>query len=101
MDGIPLPVGPAWCAPDAAALDVELPHVRFALHVNGAPVDLARYPLVRQRIPDGRACAWIGVVSRGQRASRNQFVYTIMPAEDAPPAIRPLRVEATVVFKDP
>ena len=101
MDGIPLPVGPAWCAPDSAALESELPHVRFTLQVNGVPVDLARYPLVRQRLPDGRACAWIGAVSRGQRASRNQFVYTITPAAGAPPTIRPLRVEATVVFKDP
>jgi hypothetical protein len=101
MDGIPLPVGPAWCADDAARLARELPHVRFALQVNGEPVELARYPVARRRLEDGRECAWIGVVSRGQRASQNRFVYTLTPLDGAPPEIRPMRVEATVVFKDP
>jgi hypothetical protein len=101
MDGIPLPVGPAWCAADPAQLDAELPLVRFTLAVNGDPVDLTGYPMLRQRVPDGRLCAWVGVVSRGQRASQNRFVYTITPVAGAPPTIRALRVEATVVFKDP
>jgi hypothetical protein len=96
MDGIPFPIGPAWCAGDPSQLDRELPFVRFALTVNGAPVDLARYPMLRQRVPDGRVCAWVGVVSQGQRASQNRFVYTITL-----PSTRSLRVEATVVFKDP
>lgn len=101
IDGIPLPVGPAWCAADAERLTRELPHVNFTLAINGAPVDLAGYPLVRRRLADGRQCGWVGVVSRGQRASRNRFVYTLTPREGAPPPLRPLRVEASVVFKDP
>jgi len=101
MDGIPLPIGPAWCAADAARLERELPHVRLELRVNGAPVDLTRYPGARRRLSDGRECAWIGVVSRGQRASQNQFVYTIVPVDGAPPDVKPMRVDVTVVFKDP
>jgi hypothetical protein len=101
MDGIPLPIGPAWCAADAARLERELPHVRLELRVNGAPVDLTRYPIARRRLSDGRECAWIGVVSRGQRASQNQFVYTIVPVDGAPPDVKPMRVDVTVVFKDP
>jgi hypothetical protein len=101
MDGIPLPVGPAWCAADAAGLERELPYVRFALRVNGDAVDLRGHPISRRRLSDGRECAWIAVVSRRQRASQNHFVYTITPAEGAPPTLRPIRVDATVVFKDP
>jgi len=97
MDGIPFPVGPAWCAADDAQLERELPQVGFTLTVNGESVDLARYPMIRVRVPDGRACAWVGVVSRGQRASQNRFVYTVTPAPGAPA----VRVEATAVFKDP
>jgi hypothetical protein len=101
MDGIPLPIGPAWCATDAARLERELPHVRFALRVNGDAVDLTRYPIARRRLSDGRECAWVGVVSRAQRASQNRFVYTLTPTDGAPPELRPIRVDATVVFKDP
>jgi len=101
MDGIPLPLGPAWCAADAPRLERELPHLRFELRVNGQALDLTRYPVARRRLSDGRECAWIGVVSRGQRASQNHFVYTLTPTDGAPPDIRPMRVEATVVFKDP
>jgi len=101
MDGIPLPVGPAWCAVDDAILNAEMPFLRFSLRVNGTAVDLAQYPVIRQRAPDGRACAWLAVVSRGQRASRNEFVYTIDVAPGAPSSLRPVRVDASVVFKDP
>jgi hypothetical protein len=101
MDGIPLPVGPAWCAGDPDALARDLPRLRFGLKVNGAEVDLAPYPVVRQRLPDGRACAFVGVVSRRQRASQNHFVYTITPLDGTAPVIPPVRVDASVVFKDP
>jgi hypothetical protein len=101
IDGIPLPIGPAWCARDAGQLARELPRVRFAMDVNGAPLDLAPYPLVRQTLRDGRACAWVGVISRAQRASQNRFVYTITPLAGAPDTVRATRVELRVVFKDP
>ena len=95
IDGIPLPIGPAWCAADAAALSRDLAVVRFAMEVNGAPLDLSAYPIVRQPLRDGRECGWVGVLSRHQRASRNRFAYTITRAGV------PLAVEMTVVFKDP
>jgi hypothetical protein len=101
IDGIPLPVGPGWCAADAARLAQELPRVRFAMEINGAPVDLSRYPAVRQTLRDGRECSWIGVISRRQRASQNRFLYTITPLEGAPETVRPTRVDLKVVFKDP
>lgn len=101
IDGIPLPVGPGWCAADAAQLARELPGVRFAMEINGAPVDLTGYPLVRQTLRDGRQCSWIGVISRRQRASQNRFVYTITPLAGAPDTVRPTRIEIKVVFKDP
>jgi len=101
MDGIPLPIGPAWCAPDAARLTQELAQLRFDLVMNGTRIDLSAYPVVHQRLPDGRECAFVGVVSRRQRASRNGFVYTVTPIAGAPPTLSPIRVEATVVFKDP
>ena len=101
IEGLPLPIGPAWCAADAARLDADLRHVRFAMSINGTAVDLSRYPYVRRRLLDGRECAWVGIASARQRASRNAFVYTITPADGAPPTIRRVRVDATVVFKDP
>lgn len=101
IDGIPLPVGPAWCADDASRLAAELPHVQFGFAVNGVAVDLGGFPTVRRRLRDGRECAWVGVVSGGQRASRNTFIYTIAPRMGAPAGLRPIRVDATVVFKDP
>jgi hypothetical protein len=101
IDGIPLPVGPGWCAADAAQLARELPDVRFAMEINGVPVDLAGYPSVRQTLRDGRECRWVGVISRRQRASQNRFVYTITPRPGAPDPVRPTRVELRVVFKDP
>jgi hypothetical protein len=101
IDGIPLPIGPAWCSSDGEQLARELPHVRFALQVNGASVDLDRYPIIRARLHDGRECGWVGVVSRRQRASRNRFVYAITPLADAPAPVRPMHVDLTAVFKDP
>ncbi len=97
IDGLPLPVGPAWCAATDAALTAALPALRFTMEVNGAPVDLSPYPLVRLRLRGGEWCAWVGVVSQAQRASENRFVYTIERPGD-PPATR---VEMLVVFKDP
>jgi hypothetical protein len=103
IDGIPLPIGPAWCASEPAALTRELARWRFGLQVNGADVDLTSYPIVPQRLPDGRVCGWIGVVSRAQRASRNRFAYTLTPLDPSPRMTTspPLRVDLTVVFKDP
>jgi hypothetical protein len=101
MDGIPLPLGPAWCADDADGLVRDLRRLRFGLTVNGTAVDLSPYPIVHQRLEDGRACAFVGVVSRRQRASQNRLVYTVTPLDGSPPAIAPVRVDATVVFKDP
>ena len=101
IEGLPLPIGPAWCADDRARLEAELPHVRFGLTINGAAVDLGGFPVVRRRLADGRECAWVAVVSGRQRASRNTLVYTIAPRDGAPSAVRPIRVDATVVFKDP
>lgn len=101
IDGIPLPIGPAWCAADEAALARDLPRLRFAMTVNGAAVELGRYPVVSRRLRDRRVCGWVGVVSRAQRASRNHIVYTVTPLDGSTPAIAPLRIEATVVFKDP
>ena len=103
IDGVPLPIGPAWCASDVAALAHELPRWRFGLQVNGADVELGSYPIVRQHLPDGRVCGWVGVVSRTQRASRNQFVYTLTPLDPfvARQMSGPLQIVMTVVFKDP
>jgi hypothetical protein len=101
IDGIPLPIGPGWCAGDAAQLAREIPRMRFAMSVNDAPLDLSRFPLVGQTLRDGRHCAWVGVVSRAQRASQNRFVYTIEPVAGAPDTVRPARVDLRVVFKDP
>ena len=103
IDGVPLPIGPAWCASDVAALANELPRWRFGLQVNGAEVDLGAYPIVRQRLPDGRVCGWVGIVSRTQRASRNRFVYTLTPLDPvvARQMSGPLQIVTTVVFKDP
>jgi hypothetical protein len=96
-----VPIGPAWCSADEGQLARELPHIRFALEVNGTSIDLRPYPLVFTRLRDGRQCAWVGVISRQQRASRNLFVYAITPAADAPEPLRRLRVDLTAVFKDP
>ena len=99
LDGLPMPVGPAWCAASEAALTAALPGLRFTMEVNGAPVDLTPYPLVRLRLRDGERCAWVGVASEFQRASQNRFVYTIERSVAGGPATT--RVELGVVFKDP
>src|SRR2546422_80449 len=99
IDGLPVPVGPAWCAPTEAALATAVAGARFGVEVNGTPVDLAPYPLVRLRLRDGSHCAWVGVASAFQRASQNRFVYTIeRPALGVPLTTR---VELGVTFKDP
>jgi hypothetical protein len=98
IDRAPLPIGPAWCADTPEVLERQVPGLAFRLEVNGIAVDLGAYPLVRRPVPDGRHCAWVGVVSLTQRASVNRFVYTIDPGPAvAPPTV----VETTVVFKDP
>ena len=101
IDGIPLPVGPGWCAQDAEHLAREMARVRFTMSVNDAPLDLSTFPLVSQILRDGRHCAMVGVVSRTQRASRNRFVYTIDPLAGAPDTVRAMRVDVRVVFKEP
>lgn len=100
IDGIPLPIGPAWCAPDVTQLERELAAVDFGLEINGVAVNLSPYPIVRMRLPEGRACGWVGVISRHQRASRNRFVYEIGPRAGSA-MVPATRVEMTVVFKDP
>lgn len=102
IDGIPLPVGPAWCAATEAALAADLARLRFGLQINGTVVDLARYPVVRVRDRGGAHCGWVGVTSTFQRASENQFVYTFEPTSSAA-APGPARktVDVKVVFKDP
>lgn len=100
IEDLPVPIGPAWCAPTAAALDAVLPATRFAMEVNGASVDLTRYPLVRVQLRDGERCAWVGVASTFQRASENRFVYTIERVATAGEPAQ-TRVELLVIFKDP
>jgi len=99
IDGLPMPVGPAWCAPTAAALTTALGGTRFGMEVNGTSVDLAPYPLVRLRLRDGAQCAWLGVASAFQRASQNRFVYSI--ERRAPGRELTTRVVLLVTFKDP
>ncbi len=103
IDGLQLPVGPAWCAGSARALASEAPRIRFGLEVNGVPVDLSAYPLVHLRDHHRAYCAWVGIASTFQRASQNRFVYTIdASAVGARDGRAPLKiVDVTVVFKDP
>src|SRR5438034_10778626 len=72
IDGLPMPVGPAWCAPTAAALTTALAGTRFGMEVNGTSVGLAPYPLVRLRLRAGAQGAWLGVAAALQRASQNR-----------------------------
>lgn len=99
IDGMPMPVGPAWCAPTEAALAAALPGLRFSMEINGTPVDLMPYPLVRLGLRDGERCAWVGVASTFQRASQNRFVYTVERAALGGPVTT--RVELGVWLKDP
>jgi len=96
IEGFPVPIGPAWCARGEPELAADMPQVRFSLSINGAPVDLSSYPIVRIRHRDGAYCAWVGVASRFQRASENRFVYTV----ERPPDVRAV-VDMQVVLKDP
>lgn len=102
IDGIPLVIGPAWCAATEAALTADLARLRFGLQINGTAVDLTRYPLVRVRDRSGASCGWVGVVSTVQRASENRFVYTLEPTSpDATPGPARKTIDVKVVFKDP
>ena len=100
IEGLPLSIGPAWCAPTEAQLATELVDARFALAVNGTPVDLSRYGLVPVRLRDGRHCGWVAVGSRFQRASMNRFVYTIDVPNRAGD-VKQTVAEIRVTFKDP
>jgi hypothetical protein len=77
VDGRPFPLGPAWCAPDDAALERELPLVRFELHVNGEGVPLAGYPATRLRTADGAVCHWIGLLATTPRPGRQTLRYDV------------------------
>ena len=100
IEGLPLSIGPAWCAPTDAQLQQELTGARFSLEINGAGVDLARYPVVPVRMRDGRLCGWVAVGSGFQRPSQNRFRYTIeVPGRRDPP--QRTVADLLVVFKDP
>ncbi len=103
IDGSPLPIGPAWCAWSKDGLVADRTRVRFALEVNGTPIDLSRYPIMSLRLRDGRYCVWVGVASRFQRASVNRFLYTVeLPSPDgAAGAPHRTVVDLVTVFKDP
>ena len=100
IEGLPLSVGPAWCAPTDAELRQELAGARFSLEVNGAGVDLSPYPIVPVRLRDGRPCGWVAVGARFQRASINRFLYTIdLPGRRD--GVQRMAADVKVVFKDP
>lgn len=95
VDGLLLPVGPAWCEENAAALDERVRQVRFGLTINGEPVDLSAFPAVRVRERGGALCQWVGVAASSPPPGHHRFVYTIeSPAGHA-------RVEMDVVLKLP
>lgn len=77
VDGHGIPIGPAWCAPDAATLERELATVRFGLAINGEPVDLTRYPRTRRRLGDGALCEWVGVSAASPRPGLQALRYTL------------------------
>ena len=77
VDGRGIPLGPAWCSPNASALERELLTRRFRLEINGEPVDLARYPRTRRRMPDGTLCVWVAVSAATPRPGLQELVYTI------------------------
>ena len=77
VDGRGIPLGPAWCSPNASALERELLTRRFRLAINGEPVDLARYPRTRRRMPDGTLCVWVAVSAATPRPGLQELVYTI------------------------
>ena len=95
IDGHGIPLGPAWCARDEATLARELATLRFALAVNGEPVDLARYPRTRRRLRDGALCEWIGVTATTPRPGFQELTYTLARgAGAASTIIVQLRVKA-------
>src|SRR3989442_10776798 len=49
IDGLPVPVVPAWCAPTEAALTTAVTAAGFCFAVNGTPVDPSPYLLVCRR----------------------------------------------------
>jgi hypothetical protein len=77
VDGRGIPLGPAWCASNASALERELLTRRFRLTINGEPVDLTRYPRTRRRMPDGTLCVWVAVSAATPRPGFQELVYTI------------------------
>ena len=77
VDGRGIPLGPAWCAPNAPALERELLTRRFRLAINGELVDLASYPRTRRRMPDGTLCVWVAVSAATPRPGFQELVYTI------------------------
>jgi hypothetical protein len=77
VDGRGIPLGPAWCARDAAALGREQAALRFGLGINGEPVDLARYPRTRRRMRDGSLCEWVAVTAATPRPGVQELVYTL------------------------
>jgi hypothetical protein len=96
VDGHGIPLGPAWCAADAPALDRALATLRFGLTVNGEPVDLAPYPTTRRRMRDGSLCEWVGVSSSAPRPGLQELVYTL-ERESAPPS----RITVRLRVKEP
>ena len=99
QSAISLSLGVRTRAAQTSYLTATLPGLRFTMEVNGTPVDLTPYPLVRLPLRDGERCAWVGVASEFQRASQNRFVYTIERSVSGGPVTT--RVELGVVFKDP
>jgi hypothetical protein len=83
VDGHGIPLGPAWCARDEATLARELTALRFALIINGEPLDLARYPRTRRRMRDGLLCEWVGVTATTPRPGFQELVYTLERASGA------------------
>lgn len=77
VDGRGIPLGPAWCAGDAPALERELAALRLGLVINGEPVDLARYPRTRRRMRDSSLCEWVAVTAATPRPGFQQLVYTL------------------------
>ncbi len=93
IDGHGIPVGPAWCARDEAALERELAAVRFGLAINGEPVDLARYPKTRRLMRDRSLCQWIGVAATTPRAGRQELAYQVHRAAGPSTILVELRVK--------
>jgi hypothetical protein len=77
VDGRGIPLGPAWCARDAAALARELAALRVGLAINGESVDLARYPRTRRRMRDGSLCEWVAVRAATPRPGFQELAYTL------------------------